>query len=164
MASIDATSVVVDLLVKSRLRDLRAPGPKPESTEDTLSSQTNFGKSPPLSPLRSRHHTTTFSGKTAQVPSLRFLWGRKISPRETIQNHVSAPVGRPARNIASSSTPSDNLRLKFGVPELFIRNLDVPRLCNGQRFQITHLGPKVVLATDITGIARDESAKFYAFR
>ncbi|GBM09286.1 hypothetical protein AVEN_59253-2-1, partial [Araneus ventricosus] len=33
-------------------------------------------------------------GKKCQVPSLRFLWGRKISPRETAQNHVSAPVGR----------------------------------------------------------------------
>ncbi|GBM64023.1 hypothetical protein AVEN_220245-1 [Araneus ventricosus] len=44
------------------------------------------------------------------------------------------------------------------VPELFI--LDVPRLRNGTRFKITHLGPKVVLATDMTGIARGESAKF----
>ncbi|GBO31875.1 hypothetical protein AVEN_210355-1, partial [Araneus ventricosus] len=63
-----------------------------------------------------------------------------------------------------SGIPSDKLRLKFGVPELFKRNLDVPRLRNGTRFQITHLGPKVVLATDITGIAKGESAKFYAFR
>ncbi|GBM06634.1 hypothetical protein AVEN_190858-1 [Araneus ventricosus] len=55
---------------------------------------------------------------------------------------------------------SDKLRLKSGVPELFIRNLDVPRLRNGTRFQFTHLEPKVLLATDMTGIARGESAKF----
>ncbi|GBM09753.1 hypothetical protein AVEN_101799-1 [Araneus ventricosus] len=67
-------------------------------------------------------------------------------------------------DIELSGIPSDKVRLKFGVPELFIRNLDVPRLRNGTRFQITHLGPKVVLATDMTGIARVESAKFYAFR
>ncbi|GBO21984.1 hypothetical protein AVEN_139814-1 [Araneus ventricosus] len=57
-------------------------------------------------------------------------------------------------HIELSGIPSDKLRLKFGVPDLFIRNLDVPRLRNGTRFQITHLGPKVVLATDMTGIAR----------
>ncbi|GBM58036.1 hypothetical protein AVEN_170643-1 [Araneus ventricosus] len=66
--------------------------------------------------------------------------------------------------IELSAIPSDKLRLKFGVPELFIRNLDVLRLRNGTRFQITHLGQKVVLATAMTGIARGESAKFYAFR
>ncbi|GBN56339.1 hypothetical protein AVEN_84176-1 [Araneus ventricosus] len=66
--------------------------------------------------------------------------------------------------IELSGIPSDKLKLKFGVPELFIRNLDVPRQRNGTRFQITHLGPNVVLATDMTGIARGESAKFYAFR
>ncbi|GBM94925.1 hypothetical protein AVEN_98408-1 [Araneus ventricosus] len=66
--------------------------------------------------------------------------------------------------IELSGTLSDKLRLKFGVPELFIRNLDVPRLRNDTRFQITQLGPKVVLANDITGIPRGESAKFYASR
>ncbi|GBN24961.1 hypothetical protein AVEN_210176-1 [Araneus ventricosus] len=66
--------------------------------------------------------------------------------------------------IKLSGIPSDKLRLKFGVPELFIRNLDVPRLRNGTRFEITYLGPKVALATDMTAIARGESAKFYAFR
>ncbi|GBM17961.1 hypothetical protein AVEN_111106-1 [Araneus ventricosus] len=66
--------------------------------------------------------------------------------------------------IEFSGIPSDKLRLKFGVPELFIRNLDVPRLRNGTRFQITHLGPNAVPATVMTGIARGESAKFYTFR
>ncbi|GBN06296.1 hypothetical protein AVEN_184761-1 [Araneus ventricosus] len=47
------------------------------------------------------HYSTTFPAESAQVPSLRFLWGRKISPRETAQNHVLAPVRRPARNIAA---------------------------------------------------------------
>ncbi|GBN70961.1 hypothetical protein AVEN_134262-1 [Araneus ventricosus] len=45
-----------------------------------------------------------------------------------------------------------------------IRNLDVPRLRNGTWFQITHLGPNVVLDTDMTGMARGESDKFHAFR
>ncbi|GBN11359.1 hypothetical protein AVEN_214050-1, partial [Araneus ventricosus] len=41
-------------------------------------------------------------GEKPQVPSLRFFWGRKTSSSETAQNHVSAPAGRPARNIAAS--------------------------------------------------------------
>ncbi|GBO21083.1 hypothetical protein AVEN_123454-1 [Araneus ventricosus] len=39
-----------------------------------------------------------------------------------------------------SGVPSDKLRLNVGVPELLIRNLDVPRLRNGARLQITYLG------------------------
>ncbi|GBN13669.1 hypothetical protein AVEN_140046-1 [Araneus ventricosus] len=59
-------------------------------------------------------------------------------------------------SIELSGISSDKLRFKFGVPELFKRNLDVPKLRNGTRFQIIHLGPKAVLATDRTGIARGE--------
>ncbi|GBN78093.1 hypothetical protein AVEN_7662-1, partial [Araneus ventricosus] len=39
-------------------------------------------------------------GEKPQVSSLRFLWGRKTSSSETAWNHVSAPEGRIARNIA----------------------------------------------------------------
>ncbi|GBO38768.1 hypothetical protein AVEN_212904-1, partial [Araneus ventricosus] len=56
-----------------------------------------------------------------------------------------------------SGVPSDKLRLNVGVPQLLIRNLDVPRLRNGARLQITYLGENVVPATVMTGIARGES-------
>ncbi|GBM96086.1 hypothetical protein AVEN_212484-1 [Araneus ventricosus] len=46
-------------------------------------------------------------GEKRQVPPLRFLWRRKNSSSETAQNHVSAPVGRPARNIASRTVHQD---------------------------------------------------------
>ncbi|GBM41745.1 hypothetical protein AVEN_173140-1 [Araneus ventricosus] len=49
---------------------------------------------------------------------------------------------------------SDKPRLNAGVSVLLICNLDIPKLRNGTRFQVTHLGPNVVLATDMTGIAR----------
>ncbi|GBL89459.1 hypothetical protein AVEN_87808-1 [Araneus ventricosus] len=81
-----------------------------------------------------------------------------------VSDNVSTSVSECCRNdlhseffnhIELSGIPSDKLRLKSGVTELFIRNLDVPRLRNGARFQITHLRPKVVLATDMTGLARE---------
>ncbi|GBM49781.1 hypothetical protein AVEN_60511-1 [Araneus ventricosus] len=56
-----------------------------------------------------------------------------------------------------SGVLSDKLRLKVGVPVLLIRNLDVPRLLNGTRLQITYLGQNVVPAPIMTGIARGES-------
>ncbi|GBN43647.1 hypothetical protein AVEN_262628-1 [Araneus ventricosus] len=56
-----------------------------------------------------------------------------------------------------SKVPSHKLRLKIGVPVLLMRNLDAPRLCNGTRLQITHLGSNIIRATVMTGIARGES-------
>ncbi|GBN18927.1 hypothetical protein AVEN_79249-1 [Araneus ventricosus] len=56
-----------------------------------------------------------------------------------------------------SRVPSDKLRITVGVPVLLRRNLDVPRLYNDTRLQIIHLGPKVVRATVMTGIARGEN-------
>ncbi|GBN14635.1 hypothetical protein AVEN_39546-1 [Araneus ventricosus] len=88
-----------------------------------------------------------FQRKLLAVPYRAFV------TREEFLNHIELP-----------GIPSDKLRLKFGVPKLSIRNLDIPRLRNGTRFQITPLGPKAVLAADMTGIARGESAKFHAFR
>ncbi|GBM00020.1 hypothetical protein AVEN_214097-1 [Araneus ventricosus] len=46
-----------------------------------------------------------------------------------------------------SGAPSDKPRLIVGVPVLLIRYLDIPRLRNGTRLQITHLGPNVMKAT-----------------
>lgn len=53
--------------------------------------------------------------------------------------------------------PSHNLRLKVGVPVLLMRNLDAPRLCNGTRLQITHLGKNIVKGTIMTGTAKGEN-------
>ncbi|GBN62688.1 hypothetical protein AVEN_159741-1 [Araneus ventricosus] len=44
-----------------------------------------------------------------------------------------------------------------GVPVLLMRNLDIPRLRNGTRLKITHLGTNVVKATVMTDIGRRES-------
>ncbi|GBN13463.1 hypothetical protein AVEN_171522-1 [Araneus ventricosus] len=53
--------------------------------------------------------------------------------------------------------PSDKPRLIVDVPVLLIRYLDIPRLRNGTRSQITHLGPNVAKATVMTDIGRSES-------
>ncbi|GBN13313.1 hypothetical protein AVEN_126786-1 [Araneus ventricosus] len=52
--------------------------------------------------------------------------------------------------------PSDKPRLIVDVPVLLIRNLDIPRLRNGTRSQITHLGPNVMKDTVTTDIVRRE--------
>ncbi|GBN14615.1 hypothetical protein AVEN_233553-1 [Araneus ventricosus] len=56
-----------------------------------------------------------------------------------------------------SGAPFDKPRLNVGVPVLLIRKLDIPRLRNGTRLQITHLGPNVMKATVMTDIGRRES-------
>ncbi|XP_060801784.1 uncharacterized protein LOC132902069 [Amyelois transitella] len=56
-----------------------------------------------------------------------------------------------------SGVPSHKLRLKVGVPVLLMRNLDAPRLCNGTRLQINHLGRNIVKATIMTGMAKGEN-------
>ncbi|GBM75601.1 hypothetical protein AVEN_271507-1 [Araneus ventricosus] len=56
-----------------------------------------------------------------------------------------------------SGAHSDKPRLDVCVPVLLIRNLDIPRLRNGTRLQITHLGPNVVKATVMTDMGRRES-------
>ncbi|GBN15703.1 hypothetical protein AVEN_43866-1, partial [Araneus ventricosus] len=53
--------------------------------------------------------------------------------------------------------PSDKPRVNAGVPVLLIRNLDIPRLHNGTRSQITHKGGNVMKATVTTDIGRRES-------
>ncbi|XP_050675973.1 uncharacterized protein LOC126972914 [Leptidea sinapis] len=56
-----------------------------------------------------------------------------------------------------SGVPSHKLRLKVGVPVLLMRNLDAPRLCNGTRLQVTHLGRNIVKAIIMTGMAKGEN-------
>ncbi|GBP86914.1 hypothetical protein EVAR_103730_1 [Eumeta japonica] len=56
-----------------------------------------------------------------------------------------------------SGVPSHKLRLKVDVPVLLMRNLDAPRLYNGTRLQITHLGRNIIKATIITGMAKREN-------
>ncbi|GBO31564.1 hypothetical protein AVEN_52289-1 [Araneus ventricosus] len=53
-----------------------------------------------------------------------------------------------------SGAPSDKPRMIVGVPVLLIRNLDIPRLRNGTRLKITHLGTNVVKATVMTDIGK----------
>ncbi|GBO25644.1 hypothetical protein AVEN_18678-1 [Araneus ventricosus] len=53
--------------------------------------------------------------------------------------------------------PSDKPSLNAGVPVLLIRNLDIPRVRNGTRSQITHQGPNVMKATVLSDIGRRES-------
>ncbi|GBN50199.1 hypothetical protein AVEN_64017-1 [Araneus ventricosus] len=56
-----------------------------------------------------------------------------------------------------SGAASDKPRMIVGVPVLLIRNLDIPRLRNGTRLTITHLGTNVVNATVMTDIGRREN-------
>ncbi|XP_045536286.1 uncharacterized protein LOC106720810 [Papilio machaon] len=56
-----------------------------------------------------------------------------------------------------SGVPSHKLRLKVGVPVLLMRNLDAPRLCNGTRLQIKHLGHNIITCTIMTGMAKGEN-------
>lgn len=56
-----------------------------------------------------------------------------------------------------SGVPSHKLRLKIGVPVLLMRNLDAPKLCNGTRLQITHLGRNIIKAIIMTGMAKGEN-------
>ncbi|GBL84483.1 hypothetical protein AVEN_117231-1 [Araneus ventricosus] len=56
-----------------------------------------------------------------------------------------------------SGTHFDKPRSNVGVPVLLKHNLDIPRLSNGTRLQITHLGPNVMKATVMTAIGRRES-------
>lgn len=56
-----------------------------------------------------------------------------------------------------SGVPSHKLILKVGVPVLLMRNLDAPKLCNGTRLQITHLGHNIVKATIMAGMAKGQN-------
>nr|XP_053602892.1 uncharacterized protein LOC128670900 [Plodia interpunctella] len=71
--------------------------------------------------------------------------------------HVTSYPVEFLNSLELSGVPSHNLRLKVGVPVLLMRNLDAPRLCNGTRLQITHLGKNIVKGTIMTGTAKGEN-------
>ena len=52
-----------------------------------------------------------------------------------------------------SGMPSHILKLKTVVPVLLMRNLDAPKLCNGTRLQIAHLGQNIITAIITSGKA-----------
>lgn len=56
-----------------------------------------------------------------------------------------------------SGVPSHKLQLKLGVPVMLMRNIDAPRLCNGTRLRVTHLGQNIIGATILTGVGKGES-------
>ncbi|GFX26055.1 ATP-dependent DNA helicase [Trichonephila clavipes] len=56
-----------------------------------------------------------------------------------------------------SGVPSHKLEFKVGIPVLFMRNLDTPRLCNGTRLRITDLGRHIVMTTILTGEAKEDN-------
>ncbi|CAK1595296.1 unnamed protein product [Parnassius mnemosyne] len=56
-----------------------------------------------------------------------------------------------------SGVPSHKLQLKCGVPVMLMRNLDAPRLCNGTRLRVTHLGRNIIGATILTGVGQGEN-------
>ncbi|GBM78078.1 hypothetical protein AVEN_132219-1 [Araneus ventricosus] len=73
-----------------------------------------------------------------------------------ITSNITCPVEF-LNSLELSGVPSDKLRLNVGVPELLTRNLDVPRLRNDARLQITYLGQNFVPATVMALKARGES-------
>ncbi|GBM31638.1 hypothetical protein AVEN_50424-1 [Araneus ventricosus] len=56
-----------------------------------------------------------------------------------------------------SGAPSDKPRLNIGAPVPLMHNLDIPRLRNGTRLQITHIGPNVMEGSVMNDIGRRES-------
>ncbi|XP_067950490.1 ATP-dependent DNA helicase PIF1-like [Watersipora subatra] len=56
-------------------------------------------------------------------------------------------------SLQPASMPPHNLQLCVGGPVMLLRNLDLPRLCNGTRFIIEHLSPNLVFATVLTRAA-----------
>ncbi|GBL75998.1 hypothetical protein AVEN_234313-1 [Araneus ventricosus] len=56
-------------------------------------------------------------GEKRPSPFTSLPLGKRINPSETAQNHVSAPAGRPARNIASRTVQSKSGKFLFAVPE-----------------------------------------------
>ncbi|XP_029646100.1 uncharacterized protein LOC115219937 [Octopus sinensis] len=54
--------------------------------------------------------------------------------------------------------PPHKLFLKVGVPIVLLRNIDLPKLCNGTRLIVKTLSPNVVEASIITGCASGEEA------
>ncbi|GBM12148.1 hypothetical protein AVEN_39483-1 [Araneus ventricosus] len=69
---------------------------------------------------------------------------------------TSDPVGF-FNSLELSGVPSHKLRWKLDVLVPLMCNLDAPRLCNGIRLQIMHIGSNIVRATIMTGIARGQS-------
>ncbi|GBM65316.1 hypothetical protein AVEN_89687-1 [Araneus ventricosus] len=61
------------------------------------------------------HHKTTFSAKIAQVPSLRFLWGRKISLAKQLRT---------------------TFRLQWDVASRTVHYLDTPRSFEQQKIPL----------------------------
>ncbi|CAK1602388.1 unnamed protein product [Parnassius mnemosyne] len=56
-----------------------------------------------------------------------------------------------------SGVPSHKLQLKLGVPVMLMRNFDAPRLCNGTRLRVTHLGRNIIGTTILTGVGKGEN-------
>ena len=52
--------------------------------------------------------------------------------------------------------PPHKILLKVGVPNILLRNLNSPRLCNGTRLSNTSLTKNVIEADILTGCAKSE--------
>ena len=59
-------------------------------------------------------------------------------------------------SLQPASMPPHNLQLCVGAPVMLLRNLDLPRLCNGTRLIIKNLSPNLICATVLTGAAMGE--------
>ncbi|XP_067945089.1 ATP-dependent DNA helicase PIF1-like [Watersipora subatra] len=59
-------------------------------------------------------------------------------------------------SLQPASMPPHNLQLCLGAPVMLLRNLDLPRLCNGTRLIIKNLSPNLICATVLTGAAMGE--------
>ena len=90
----------------------------------------------------------------AQLPGTTTSY-KSIDTVTDVDESVQYPI-KFLNSLEPSGMPPHNLLLKEGAPIMLLRNLDVPRLCNGTRLCVKSLMPHVIEATIRTRSAKGE--------